>query len=202
MDFDSTRGQFLRNTGKGAVGLVVGGTVLAMAEGVAFGQTSGDVSIAKVAATAELLAIDVYTRALAARSGGRVIFSGGTRKYLINARKNEVVHYNTLKGVLGAETPSGLKFKYAAKQFKTASSIVNLGVTLETAFVRAYITAAKELTVPALQFVAAQIGASEASHLGFLLNAQGQGHTLAAIPKPFTDAELAATVKVVTSFIA
>ena len=81
-DFDSTRAQFLRNTGKGAVGLVVGGSVLAMAEGVAFGQTSGDVEIAKVAATAELLAIDVYTRALAARSGGKVIFAGATRQYL------------------------------------------------------------------------------------------------------------------------
>ena len=36
---NSTRGQFLRNTGKGVVGLAVGGSVLAMAEGVAFGQT-------------------------------------------------------------------------------------------------------------------------------------------------------------------
>jgi hypothetical protein len=201
MDFDSTRGQFLRNTGKGAVGLVVGGTVLAMAEGVAFGQTSDDVSLAKVAATAELLAIDVYTRALAARSGGHLIFTGGTRKYLQNARKNEHDHYNALKGVIGADTPSGLKFKYGARQFKSASAIVNLGVTLETAFVRAYITAAKELTTPELRLVAAQIGASEASHLGFLLNAQGQGKTLASIPAPLTTAELASTVATVSSFI-
>lgn len=200
-DFDSTRAQFLRNTGKGAVGLAVGGTVLAMAEGVAFGQTSGDVEIAKIAATAELLAIDVYTRALAARSGGKVIFAGATRQYLNNARRNEVAHYNALRGVLGAETPKDLKFKYAANTFRSAASIVNLGVTLETAFVRAYITGAKALTVPELRLVAAQIGASEASHLGFLLNAQGRGRTMAAIPKPFTDAELAATVKTVTSFI-
>ena len=200
-EFDSTRGQFLRNTGKGAVGLVAAGSLLAMTEGVAFGQTSGDVEIAKVAATAELLAIDVYTRALKARSGGKVIFAGATRTYMINARKNEIAHYNALKGVLGAETPSGLTFKYAAGQFSSASKIVNLGVTLETAFVRAYITAAKALTVEELRLVAAQIGASEASHLGFLLNAQGQGRTLAAIPKPFTDAEFAATVKTVTSFI-
>ena len=108
IEFDSTRGQFLRNTGKGAVGLVAGGSLLAMTEGVAFGQTSGDVEIAKVAATAELLAIDVYTRALKARSGGKVIFAGATRTYMINARKNEIAHYNALKGVLDAETPSGL----------------------------------------------------------------------------------------------
>jgi hypothetical protein len=199
--FDSTRAQFLRNTGKGAVGLVVGGTVFAMAEGVAFGQTSGDVEIAKIAATAELLAIDVYTRALAARRGGKVIFAGATRKYLINARRNEHDHYNALKGVLKGDTPAGLQFTYGANQFKSASAIVNLGVTLETAFVRAYMTAAKGLTVEELRLVAAQIGASEASHLGFLLNAQGQGRTLASIPAPFTDAELEATVKTVTSFV-
>ena len=202
LDLDSTRGQFLRNTGKGVVGLAVGGSVLAMAEGVAFGQTSGDVEIAKIAATAELLAIDLYSRALKARSGGKVIFAGATRTYMINARKNEIAHYNALKGVLGADTPAGLKFRYPANTFKSASNIVNLGVTLETAFVRAYMTAAKALTVAELRLVAAQIGASEASHLGFLLNAQGKGKTLAAIPKPFTDAELAATVKVVTSFVA
>jgi hypothetical protein len=200
-DFDSTRGQFLRNTGKGAVGLVAAGSLIAMTEGVAFGQTSGDVEIAKVAATAELLAIDVYTRALKARQGGKVIFSGATRTYMINARKNEIAHYNALKGVLGAETPSGLSFKYAAGQFSSASKIVNLGVTLETAFVRAYITAAKALTVAELRLVAAQIGASEASHLGFLLNAQGQGRTQAALPKPLSDAEFKATVATVTSFI-
>jgi len=202
IDFDSTRAQFLRNTGKGAVGLAVGGSLLAMTEGVAFGQTSGDVEIAKVAATAELLAIDVYTRALAARSGGKVIFAGATRKYLLNARRNEVAHYNALKGVLKGDTPAGLKFKYPAGTFSSASNIVNLGVTLETAFVRAYMTAAKALSVEELRLVAAQIGASEASHLGFLLNAQGKGKTLAAIPEPFTDAEFKKTVGVVTSFVA
>jgi hypothetical protein len=195
-DLESTRGQFLRNSGKGAIGLVAGGSVLAMAQGVAFGQTSGDADIAKVAATAELLAIDVYTRAI--NSG---LFKGGTRRYLVNARKNERDHYDALKGVLGAATPSGLAFKYPAGTFRSASKVVNLGVTLETAFVRAYVTAAQALSTPELRLVAAQIGASEASHLGFLLNAQGQGHTLASIPKPFTDAEFASTVKTVTSFV-
>ena len=200
-DFDSTRGQFLRNTGKGAVGLVAAGSLLAMTEGVAFGQTSGDVEIAKVAATAELLAIDVYTRALKARSGGKVIFSGATRTYMINARKNEIAHYNALKGVLKADTPSGLTFKYAAGQFSSASKIVNLGVTLETAFVSAYMTAAKALTVADLRLLAAQVGASEASHLGFLLNAQGKGKTLASVPKVLNDAQFKATVQTVTGFI-
>jgi hypothetical protein len=200
-DFDSTRGQFLRNTGKGVVGLAVGGTLLAATEGVAFGQTSGDVEIAKVAATAELLAIDFYKQALKARSGGHLIFGGATRKYLMNAGKNEVVHYNTLKGVLKTDTPSGLKFKYPAGTFSSASSIVNLGVALETAFVSAYVTAAKALTVAELRLAATQIGLSEASHLGFLLNAQGKGKTLDPLPAPLTDAQFKKTVATVTSFV-
>lgn len=196
IELEGTRADFLRTTGKGAVGLVVGGTVLAMAEGVAFGQTDADVEVAKVAATAELLAIDVYTRAI--NSG---IFNGATRRYLINARKNERDHYAALKGVLGSQTPAGLRFKYKANQFRSAGSIVNLGVTLETAFVRAYITAAKAMSTADLRLVAAQIGASEASHLGFLLNAQGKGNTLSSIPKPFSDAEFKATIGTVTSFV-
>ena len=196
VDLSSTRGDFLRNTGKGAVGLVVGGTVLAMTHGVAFGQTSADADIAKVAATAELLAIDVYTRAINAG-----IFKGGTRLYLINARKNERDHYGALAGILGADAPKGLTFKYPAGTFRSASKIVNLGVALETAFVSAYMTAAKGLSTPELRLVAAQIGASEASHLGFLLNAQGKGKTLKSIPPVLTDAQFQATVKTVTSFI-
>jgi len=199
-ELHTTRGAFLRTTGKGAVGLVAGGTLLALAAPAADAQeapTSADVEIAKIAATAELLAIDVYTRAI--NSG---IFRGATRRYLVNARKNERDHYGALADLLGAAAPKGLKFKYKANQFKTAGNIVNLGVTLETAFVRAYITAAKALTVADLRLVAAQIGASEASHLGFLLNAQGKGKTLASVPKPFSDAEFAATVDVVKSFIA
>lgn len=197
--FNSTRGDFLRTTGKGAIGLVAGGTVLAMAQGVAFGEagpTDTDVEIAKVAATAELLAIDVYTRAINAG-----IFSGGTRRYLINARRNERDHYGALAGLLGAAAPKDLRFKYPAGTFKSADKIVNLGVTLETAFVRAYMTAAKALTVSDLRLLAAQVGANEASHLGFLLNAQGKGKTLASVPKTLSDAEFKATVKTVTSFI-
>jgi hypothetical protein len=199
-EFNSTRGDFLRTTGKGAVGLVAGGTVLAMAQGVAFGAAAGptdaDVEIAKVAATAELLAIDVYTRAINAG-----IFSGATRQYLINARKNERDHYGALAGLLGDAAPKALQFKYPAGTFKSASKIVNLGVTLETAFVSAYMTAAKALTVADLRLLAAQVGANEASHLGFLLNAQGKGKTLASVPKVLNDAQFKATVKTVTGFI-
>src|SRR5476649_1386868 len=65
---DTTRAQFLTRAGKGGLALVAGGSILGFAEGTAFASGSritSDASIAKVAATAELLAIDFYTRAIA-----------------------------------------------------------------------------------------------------------------------------------------
>jgi hypothetical protein len=48
----STRAEFLGRGAKGGIGLVAGGSVLALAQGTAFGASSADADIAKLAATA------------------------------------------------------------------------------------------------------------------------------------------------------
>ena len=58
------RSEFLSLGMRGGIALVAGGAVLGAAAGPALGQASGDVAIAKLAATAELLAVDVYGRAI------------------------------------------------------------------------------------------------------------------------------------------
>ena len=64
----ATRAQFLRQAGGGGLALIAGGSLLGLAQGTALAATSsGDVAIAKLAATAELLAIDFYTKALASK---------------------------------------------------------------------------------------------------------------------------------------
>jgi hypothetical protein len=65
----TTRAQFLTRGATGGVALVAGGSVLALAEGTAFGAASADTDILKLAATAELLAIDFYTRGRSRRRG-------------------------------------------------------------------------------------------------------------------------------------
>ena len=60
----TTRAQFLTRSAKGGLALVAGGAILGLAEGTAFGAISADADIAKLAATAELLAIDFYTHAI------------------------------------------------------------------------------------------------------------------------------------------
>src|SRR5438874_13227694 len=105
----TTRAQFLTRGAKGGVALVAGGSLLGLAQGTAFGATTTDADIAKLAATAELLAIDFYKRAIASKK-----LKGDELAYLASALTNEQAHYAALKGVLKSATPSELKFKYPA----------------------------------------------------------------------------------------
>ena len=107
------RGEFLSLGMKGGLALVAGGAVLGAAAAPALGQASGDVAIAKLAATAELLAVDVYSRAI--KTG---FFTGDVLAYMEAARQNEQDHYDALAEALGAQAPKGLTFTYPAGTFK------------------------------------------------------------------------------------
>ena len=161
-----TRAQFLRSAGGSGLALIAGGSVLGLAQGTALAATSsGDVAIAKLAATAELLAIDFYTRAIASKQ-----LKGDELSYLGAALGNEQAHYAALKGVLGSATPKGLTFKYPPGSFSSRRHIGTLGQALETAFVGAYMGAVSALQSNPLKAVAAEIGACESRHLSVLTN--------------------------------
>lgn len=191
----TTRAQFLSRGAKGGIALVAGGTILGIAEGTAFGAVTADTDIAKLAATAELLAIDFYTNAINSKQ-----LKGDELSYLAGAKANEVAHYAALKGVLGAATPKGLKFKYPAGAFASRKSIGMLGMALETAFVGAYMGAVTAFKSNDLKGVAAEIGACESRHLSVLTNI-GSGAIVPApdLPKVFTAAQATAAV---TPFLA
>lgn len=134
----TTLAQFLAHGAKGGVALVAGGSVLALAEGTAFGAASADTDteILKLAATAELLAIDFYTRSISSKK-----LKGDELGYVAVAMSNERAHYAALKAALKSGTPAGLKFKYPHGSFASRKSIGTLGEALETAFVGAYMGA-------------------------------------------------------------
>jgi hypothetical protein len=161
----TTRAQFLARAGKGGLALIAGGAVLGLAEGTAFGAVKTDADIAKLAATAELLAIDFYTHPLASKQ-----LKGDEAGYLAGALGNEKAHYAALKGVLGDSAPKALRFKYPKGSFGSRHSIGMLGQALETAFVGAYMGAVTALKSNDLKGVAAQIGACESRHLSVLTN--------------------------------
>lgn len=160
MTTTTSRGEFLSLGMKGGLALVAGGAVLGAAAGPALGQASGDVAIAKLAATAELLAIDFYGRGIATG-----FFTGDELAYLKAARGNEQDHYDALAEVLGSAAPTNIMFMYPAGTLKSAKSIATTGVALETAFVGAYLGAVEALKSNDLKAVAGQIGANEAQHL-------------------------------------
>ncbi len=187
----TTRAQFLSRGAKGGLVLVAGGSLLAIGDGVALGATTTDADIAKLAATAELLAIDFYTQAIASKK-----LKGDELSYLVGAKENEVAHYDALKGVLKSATPTGVKFTYPMGSFASRTSIGKLGEALETAFVGAYMGAVTALKSNELKGVAAEIGACESRHLSVLTNI-GEGSIVPApnFPKVLTAAQALAAVK-------
>lgn len=192
MSTDTTRAQFLTRGAKGGLALVAGGSVLGLVAGPAAAQ-GGDVAIAKLAATAELLAVDFYSRAL---SSGK--FRGDEREYLIDARRNERDHYAALAKVIGSGAPKGLQFQYPNGAFGSRMSIAKLGVALETAFVGAYLGAVTALKSNELKGVAAAIGASEAQHLSVFSDIATDDPVGASFPKALTAAQ---ATKAVTPFL-
>lgn len=188
---DTTRAAFLSRGAKGGLALVAGGSLLGLAEGTALGATTSDADIAKLAATAELLAIDFYRRAIASRR-----FSGDELAYMQAALGNEQAHYKALAGVLKGAAPKGLKFKYPNGSFASARAVGRLGMALETAFVGAYMGAVTALKSNELKGVAAQIGANESRHLSVLTNiASGVIVPAPALPTVLTAAQATAAVK-------
>ena len=203
------RATFLRRGATGGLVLAVGGAALAAAacgdDGDSAASTMGtatspapmgDAAIASLAATAELLAIDFYGRAIAS---GR--FTGDVLAYMTAAKANEQDHYDALAKVLGADAPAGLTFMYPDGTFDSAMSIATTGTALEAAFVGAYMGAIPALSDNGLKKVAAQIGANEAQHLT-TLKSVGAGGDL--VPNPSLPEVLTATqaTAAVTPFLA
>ena len=187
---ETTRAAFLSRGARGGIALVAGGSVLAATTGTAFGARTADTDIAKLAATAELLAIDFYSKALASNK-----FSGGEQAYMAAALRNEKDHYKALADVLKSAAPKGLEFAYPAGAFSSGKSIGKLGQALETAFVGAYLGAVTALKSNDLKGVAATIGANESRHLAILSNiAAGAIVSGPSFPKALTAAQATAAV--------
>jgi rubrerythrin len=152
---------------------------------------SADADLAKVAATAELLAIDFYKRAVASRH-----FRGDERDYLAAARDNEIEHYDLLKVALGKATPHGLKFKYPNGVFTSRQSVATLGQALETAFLGTYLGAVGSFRSNALKSLAGQIAATESRHLGVLTDiAAGALVPAPDLPRVYTGVEALQALK-------
>ena len=191
-----SRGQFLRNAGKGGILLATGGGVLAAVSSSAFASsaTPTDITTLQAAYTAESLAVVVYSAILNNFHAFRHPRLEN-KDYFEAALKNEKDHKAFLARALGSSTPTGLTFKIPASVTRTGQSLLNTGVALETAFVEAYLGASETFSSQELRTIAAKVAANEATHFSFF-DAEAGGHgVLASVPSSDTIPHTVAKLK-------
>ena len=196
-----SRGQFLRNAGKGGIVLATSGGILASVSSSAFASSSpteSDITTLQAAYTAESLAVIVYSAII--KDFHKFTHPKLENKdYFEAALKNERDHKAFLAQALGSDTPTGLQFTIPASVTRTGQSLLNTGVALETAFVEAYLGASETFSSQELRTIAAKVAANEATHFSFF-DAEAGGHgVLPSIPSSDT---IPNTVKKLKPFLA
>lgn len=155
-----SRGRFVAGGLAGGVALAAAGPAGAARRAARRTQAVGDMTIVKVAAAAELMAIEFLQRALAADTELPAF-------RLREALQDERAHYKTLAGALGsaAPQPGSLTFTLPRNGFDDAMRISRLGFVFEKTFVAGYTGAVKALANDDYKVLAAQIAPVEAQHM-------------------------------------
>jgi Ferritin-like domain len=169
----STRRSFLQRAGI-ASAMGAAGSLLTLGPAV-FGATRKDhdeyddredkrrdKNILVAAEIAEALAVTTYTNIIdAAPFFNRL--PNDDQGYLVAARQEEMSHYLLEQSV--TDEPSPFKsFFYPKGMFKDAQTTLNVLVTLEDAFIAAYLVGVRHFSTPDLRVTAARIMGIESDH--------------------------------------
>jgi hypothetical protein len=163
----SNRRQFLTRgaaTGAGVVAgtSVLGGLVPAFAAAKAGGVTKGDLEILGAAQIAEALAVTTYSNIID-RAPFFKRLESDDQGYLKAARQEEMSHYLLEKSVTGKPSPF-TRFYYPKQMFADAQTTLNVLVTLEDAFIAAYLVGVRNFSTADLRVTAARIMGIESDH--------------------------------------
>ena len=125
-------------------------------------DTSQDASILGAAKIAEALATTMYTAIIEdAPFFGSI--DDDDKQYIFAAREEEKFHYDLLKSSTdGMDAP--LKYYFPAGMFTDVQTTLNVLVTLEEAFIAAYLIGVQDLSSSSLKVLAAQILGVESEH--------------------------------------
>jgi len=164
-DTDSSRRQIIKAAG--LMGLTVfGGSLLAGCGGNNDNSSSVvpnmDAAILGAAKIAEALATTMYT-AIINDAPFFATLGSSDQDYIRAARDEEKFHYDLLKGATGG-TDAQLTYYFPTGMFTDTQVTMNTLVTLEDAFIAAYLIGVKDLSTPALRVLAAQIMGIESDH--------------------------------------
>ena len=156
-----TRASLLRGAGAAGVGLALGGLVEA-APSFASGVTKGDVDILIAAEIAEALAVTTYTNIIN-RAPFFKRLASDDQGYLKAARQEEMSHYALEKSATGKGSPF-TKFYYPKHMYHDAQVTLNTLVSLEDAFIAAYLVGVRNFSNRDLRVTAARIMGIESDH--------------------------------------
>jgi hypothetical protein len=178
----SARGGAVVAVGAIGAGLLVDG---AAARTVASGQIADlDLAIARLAVGAEVLAAEFYTHAIAADTLGEAE-TGHLKRALFNEQEHLKAVTEILTGAgQTAATADDFTVAFPRRSFDSPGSIARLGVTLETAFVAAYLGAVDAFSAADLKTTAARIAANEAQHLSVFANLAANRPVGVSFPSP------------------
>jgi Ferritin-like domain len=126
------------------------------------GPTRGDIAILKAAQIAEALAVTTYTNIINTAPFFKNLASDD-QGYLKAAVQEEMSHYLLEESLTGK--PSGFTtFYYPPKMFADAQTTLNILVTLEDAFIAAYLVGVRDFSTADLRVTAARIMGIESDH--------------------------------------
>jgi hypothetical protein len=173
------RRSFLRTTSASSIGLASlaalgSGPLLAKAAAAAQGKddkqdkdkkdklTKGDIQILVAAEIAEALAVTTYTNIINAAPFFTRLASDD-QGYLEAARQEEMSHYLLEQSASGQPSPFSV-FYYPPDMFDSAQTTLNVLVSLEDAFIAAYLVGVRQFSTPDLRVTAARIMGIESDH--------------------------------------
>src|SRR5579884_511031 len=156
----SSRATFLRRSATVGAGLALGAALPQTAAAKSLG--SRDVEILTAAEIAEALAVTTYTNIIDTAPFFQDLASDD-QGYLRAARQEEMSHYLLEQGATGKPTPFTV-FYYPKGMFSDAQTTLNVLVTLEDAFIAAYLVGVRNFSTSDLRVIAARIMGIESDH--------------------------------------
>jgi hypothetical protein len=161
------RRRFLGKTAAASAGILASASAVdllipSFAAAKSGGVTSGDVAIVGAAQIAEALAVTTYTNIINTSPFFKRL-PKDDQGYLVAARQEEMSHYALEKSVTGKPSPF-TTFYYPSKMFSDAQTTLDVLVTLEDAFIAAYLVGVRNFSTPALRVLAARIMGIESDH--------------------------------------
>jgi hypothetical protein len=164
----STRKGFLKSAavvgaGSASLGMLTPAAALAKAKDKGKGSpTRGDLAILKAAQIAEALAVTTYTNIINTSPFFKNLASDD-QGYLKAALQEEMSHY-LLEESLTKKPSQFTTFYYPSKMFTDAQTTLNVLVTLEDAFIAAYLVGVRHFSTADLRVTAARIMGIESDH--------------------------------------